>query len=113
MVIFPFGFYILEGASPVYVGNNLEAQRITVAWMDANPDKVCLRSEAVGPTELATKFLGWDGSGGSAGMGQAPFLFATTCSCEGRPLMKRLYRDYEAALAGHTELIELAKSKLH
>ncbi|MBR0865941.1 hypothetical protein ACVIWV_002441 [Bradyrhizobium diazoefficiens] len=35
MIIFPFGFYTLEGKRPIYVGNDIEAQKTARAWIEA------------------------------------------------------------------------------
>jgi hypothetical protein len=35
VIVFPFGFYSLDGRTPVYVGNDLDAQNTVRAWMEA------------------------------------------------------------------------------
>jgi hypothetical protein len=112
MIIFPFGFYILDGKSPVYVGNDLEAQNIVRAWMEANPGKVRLGFDAMGPIRVLTRFLGWDESLRSGSMDPEPLLFETTLDGDPEIGTRRLYRDYRAALAGHAELVEIAKRRL-
>jgi hypothetical protein len=112
MIIFPFGFFILDEKAPVYVGNDLRAQTIVRAWLEANPDKVRLAFDAVGPARVLTRFLGWDESPRSSSMDPEPMLFES--SSDGIPEIaeRRLYRNYHAALAGHAELVEIAKARL-
>ncbi|MET4041024.1 hypothetical protein ABIC03_002715 [Bradyrhizobium sp. RT6a] len=57
MIIFPFGFYILEGKRPVYVGNDLEVQKTVRSWMGANPEKVRLSFDQIGSAHILTKLL--------------------------------------------------------
>jgi len=113
MIIFPFGFYILDGQFPIYVGNDLEAQNIVRAWMEANPEKVRLRFDRLGCTQILTKFLGWNTGSRASRMDQEPLLFETIMDRDGEIPVRRLYSDYEAALAGHAELVDIAKSRLH
>lgn len=113
MIIFPFGFFILEGKRPVYLGNDLEAQKAMRTWIDANPERVHLRLDVIGRAQLLTRFLGFDANGQSAKMVQAPLLFETTCSENEKTTLHRLYSDYDAALAGHVQLIEIARGRLH
>ena len=60
MIIFPFGFYILEGKRLVHVGNDLEAQKTVRTWMDDNPEKVILRCDRVAQEQITTRFLGYN-----------------------------------------------------
>ncbi|MCK1432518.1 MULTISPECIES: hypothetical protein [unclassified Bradyrhizobium] len=113
MIIFPFGFYVLEGKLPVYLGNDLEAQKAMQAWLEANPDCVQLRLDVIGPEQLLTRFLGFDVSGRSAAMDHGPLLFETTCCEKENITVRRLYHDYDAALRGHAELIEISRKRLH
>jgi hypothetical protein len=113
MIIFPFGFFILGDTSPIYIGNDIEAQKTVLTWMRLNPDKVLMRSDFVGSTEIVTRFLGWDENGGSATMRQSPLLFKTTSTAEGVVVSHRLYSDFEAAIEGHDDLVQLAKSHLN
>ncbi|MET4275175.1 MULTISPECIES: hypothetical protein [unclassified Bradyrhizobium] len=112
MIIFPFGFYVLEGKRPIYVGNDLEAQKAMRAWMEANPHRVHLRLEVIGLEQPLTRFRGCDESGRSAAMDYAPLLFETTCYGR-KDTVRRLYHDYDAALRGHAELIEISRKRLH
>src|SRR3954462_3821974 len=113
MIIFPFGFYILEGKRPIYVGNDLQAQEAVLTWMDANQDKVRLRFDIVGPAQIVTKFLGWNAAFPSVSMDQAPLLFEATLEVDGQVAVRHLYNDYDAALMGHADLTERAKARLH
>ena len=112
MIIFPFGFYILDGKSPIYVGNDLEAKDFVRAWLEANPGQVRLGFAAIGPARILTRFLGWDEAFRSSSMDPEPLLFETTL--DGAPDIgaRRLYRDYDDALAGHAELVEIARRRL-
>jgi hypothetical protein len=112
MIIFPFGFYILEGRSPVYVGNDLEAQSIVRTWMEANPEKVCLGLEAIGTIRVLTQFLGWDQSLRPSSMDLVPWLFETVLEGDPEIDARRLYGDYQAALDGHAELVGIATRRL-
>ncbi|WP_439399512.1 hypothetical protein ACRQ5Q_19340 [Bradyrhizobium sp. PMVTL-01] len=112
MIIFPFGFYILEGKRPIYMGNDIEAQRTVRAWIEANPTTVHLRLDVIGLVQVSTRFLGCDESGRSAAMDHAPRLFATTFCEEGKSTVRRLYSDYDAALAGHAQLVEIERRRL-
>jgi len=113
MIIFPFGFYVLEGKLPIYVGNDLEAQKAMQAWMEGNPQRVRLRLDVIGIEQLLTRFLGCDKSGRSAAMDHAPLLFETTRCREEKVNVRRLYKDYDAALRGHAELAEIIRKGLH
>jgi|SRR6478609_4051606 hypothetical protein len=113
MIIFPFGFYVLEGKLPIYVGNDLEAQKAMQVWIEANPQRVRLRLDVIDSKQLLTKFRGFDASDRSATMDQGPLLFETTCCEEEQVIVRRLYGDYDAALRGHAELAEIIRKKLH
>ena len=113
MIIFPFGFFILEGKRPVYLGNDLRAQKAMQAWIDAHPERVHLRLDVIARAQLLTRFLGFDANGRSAKMVQAPLLFETTLVEDEKTALRRLYSDYDAALAGHVQLMEIARSRLH
>lgn len=112
MIIFPFGFYILDGRSPVYVGNDLDAQNTVRAWLDANPERVRLAFDAVGPVRISTRFLGWNEQPRPDSMDPAPMLFETTLDGVPELATRRVYGDYETALAGHAELVEIATQSL-
>lgn len=109
MIIFPFGFFILEDRSPVYVGNDLGAQSFVRAWMEANPELVQLACEGIGPVQVRTRFLGWDETPRSRRMDPEPLLFESRL--DGVPEMstRRLHRDLQEALASHAELVEIAR----
>src|SRR5689334_11325460 len=111
MNIFPFGFYILDSTSPIYVGNDLEAKDFVRAWLEANPEKAQLAVDAIGPFQILTRFLGWDERLRSGSMDATPLLFET--SLDGGPGVaeRRRYRDYNAALAGHADLVEIARGQ--
>ncbi len=113
MIIFPFGFYILDGKIPVYVGNDLDAQNAVRAWAKANPEQVRLGFDEIGAMRVLTIFLGWDRTSSPSRMDQAPLLFETTI-VDGRDELhtRRRYSDYDAALAGHAELVGLARRGL-
>jgi hypothetical protein len=113
LIVFPFGFYILDGQTPVYVGNDLEAQNSVRAWMKANPEQVRFGFDEVGAMQVRTRFLGWDRSASPSRMDQTPLLFETTI-VGGRDEihMCRRYADHAAALAGHAELVGLARNGL-
>jgi hypothetical protein len=106
MIIFPFGFYILDGKAPVYVGNDLEAQNTVLAWKEANPEQIRLGFDEVGLVQIMTIFQGWDYGASHSSMDQEPLLFETTVSRDQKELHKRRYRNYEAAIAGHAELLD-------
>jgi hypothetical protein len=113
MIIFPFGFYILDGKTPVYVGNDLDAQNIARAWMDAHPEQIRLGCDEVGPVRILTVFQSSDLGASRGSMDQAPLLFETTVSGGPDELQAhRRYRDYDAAREGHAELVELARRRL-
>lgn len=112
MIIFPYGFYILDGRSPIYVGNDLEAQDTVRAWLDANPGKVRLGLDVIGPVRISTRFLGWNEQPRSDSMDPRPFLFETTLDGAPDIVTRRLYRDYDAASTGHVELVALARQRL-
>jgi hypothetical protein len=113
MIIFPFGFHVLDGKTPVYVGNDLEAQNTAHAWMEANPEQVRLGFDEVGPMQVLTVFQSSDHGASRSRMDQATLLFETTVSGGPDGLeARRRYSDYDAALEGHAELVGLAKSKL-
>jgi hypothetical protein len=113
VIIFPFGFYILDGKMPVYVGNDLEAQNTVSAWKAINAEQIRLAFDKVGPVQISTVFEGWDHGASYAHMDQAPLLFETTVLNDPNdPHQRRRYSGYDAALAGHAELVELARSKL-
>jgi hypothetical protein len=113
MIIFPFGFYVLDGKIPVYVGNDLEAQATAHAWMEANPEQIRLGLDQVGPMQVLTIFHSSDHGASRSRMDQAPLLFETTiCGGPDDLEMRRRYNDYEAALEGHAELVGLARSRL-
>ncbi len=113
MIIFPFGFYILDGKIPVYVGNDLDAQNAVRAWEQANLEQVRLGFDEIGAMRVLTIFLGWDRTSSPSRMDQAPLLFETTI-VDGRDELhtRRRYSDYDAALAGHAELVGLARRGL-
>jgi hypothetical protein len=113
MIIFPFGFYILEGNRPTYIGNDLEAQKTVRAWIEANPERVRLRFDVVGPTQVLTKFLGWNDGVRSSSMALKPLLFETTLVVDLERATRQFHSDYDAALACHAELVQLAKNRLH
>lgn len=48
MIIFPYGFYILDGKRPIHLGNDLEAREAMMSWMDAN-NSGHLRSDCIRP----------------------------------------------------------------
>ncbi|MBP0116390.1 hypothetical protein [Bradyrhizobium vignae] len=113
MIIFPFGFYILDGKRPIYLGNNFEAQETMRNWMRLNPDKVLLRSDMVGATEIFTEFLGCDRTAVSATMCQGfPLLFKTTRSAHGVAAEIRRYDAYDDSIRGHTEIVQMYQ-RLH
>ncbi len=113
MIIFPFGFYVLDGKTPVYVGNDLEAQNTALAWMEANPEQIRLGFDQVGPMLVLTVFQSSDHGASRSSMDQAPLLFETTISGGPDDLEpRRRYSDYDAALEGHAELVGYAKSRL-
>ena len=112
MIIFPFGFYILDGKSPVYVGNDLEAQNIVRAWKEANAEQVQLAFDELGPTRVSTVFEGWDHGASYRRMDQAPLLFETRVVGHLCDIEPRRYGDYDAALAGHAELVGRLKCML-
>ncbi|MET4388078.1 hypothetical protein ABIB73_003840 [Bradyrhizobium sp. F1.4.3] len=113
LIIFPFGFYILDGKMPVHVGNDLEAQNAVCAWAKANPEQVRLGFDEVGAMKVLTVFLGWDRSSSPSRMDQAPLLFETTITGHREELqLRRRYSDYDAALAGHAELVALSRRGL-
>lgn len=113
MIIFPFGFYVLDGKTPVYVGNDLEARNTVHAWMEANPEQIRLGFDQVGPMQVLTVFQGSDHGASRSRMDQAPLLFETTISGGPDDLeARRRYNDYDAALDGHAALVGLAKSRL-
>jgi hypothetical protein len=113
MIIFPFGFYILDGKTPVYIGNDLQAQNTVCAWKIAHPERVRLRFDEVGSVQVLTIFEGWDHGASRSSMDQAPLLFQTTVFRDQDDLHKRRYSDYDAAMAGHAELLNLARSAKH
>lgn len=113
MIIFPFGFYILDGKLPVYVGNDLEAQNIVRAWQEANPEKLRLRFDVIGSMQVLTRFLGWNEHLRSDSMDQGALLFEATLDGGGGIPARRLYGEYDAAIAGHAELVEIAISRLY
>jgi hypothetical protein len=106
MVIFPFGFYILDGKTPVYVGNDLEAQKTVSAWKDANPGQVLLSVDQIGASQILTTFQGWDYGTSYRNMDQAPLLFATVISRAQQAGHERRYSVYDDALAGHAMLFK-------
>lgn len=112
MIIFPFGFYILDGKSPIYVGNDLDAKDFARAWLEANPGQVRLGLDAIGTVRISTRFLGWDEAFRSSRMDPEPLLFETTL--DGAPDIgtRRLYCDYDDALAGHAEFVEIVRRRL-
>jgi hypothetical protein len=112
MIVFPFGFYILEGKRPVYVGNDLEAQKTVRSWMGANPEKVRLSFDQIGSAHIATKFLGWNAARSNS-MDRTPLLFEGALIADEQTHVRRFYGDYDAALEGHVKLIEIAKGRLH
>lgn len=113
MIIFPFGFYILDGKTPVHVGNDLDAQNAVRAWAKANPEQVRLGFDEVGAMRVLTIFLGWDRSHSPSRMDPSPLLFETTVVNDREELhTRRRYSDYDAALAGHAELAGLARRGL-
>ena len=113
MIIFPFGFYILDGKTPVHVGNDLDAQNAVRAWAKANPEQVRLGFDEVGAMRVLTIFLGWDRSHSPSRMDPSPLLFETTVVNDREELhTRRRYSDYDAALAGHAELVDLARGGL-
>ena len=62
---------------------------------------------------VLTIFLGWDRSSSPSRMDQAPLLFETTVVDDQDALhTRRRYSDYDAALAGHAELVDLARRGL-
>ena len=109
MIIFPFGFFILEDRSPVYVGNDLGARSLVQAWLEANPGLVRLACDVVGPVQVGTRFLGWDESPRAGRMDPEPLLFESRLDGVPEIAERRLYRDGREALAGHAELIEIAR----
>jgi hypothetical protein len=108
MIIFPFGFYILDGKAPVYVGNDLQAQNTVRAWKEANPERVQLGFDEVGSVQVSTIFEGWDHGSSPSRMDSAPRLFETRVLSNQKDLHKRRYSDYDAAMAGHAELVKCA-----
>ena len=113
MIIFPFGFYILDGKTPVHVGNDLDAQNTVRAWAKANPEQVRLGFDEAGAMRVLTMFLGWDRSSSPSRMDPAPLLFETTILGSREELqLRRRYSDYDAALAGHAEIVDLARRGL-
>jgi hypothetical protein len=113
LIIFPFGFYILDGRTPVHLGNDLDAQDAVRAWMKANPDQIRLGFDEVGAMRVLTRFLGWDPVASPSRMDQAPRLFETTITGEREELqLRRRYGDYDDALAGHAELVALVRGGL-
>lgn len=64
MIIFPLGFFILEGKRPVYLGNDLEAQKAVRTWINANPDKLHLSLDVIGPVQFLTRSIGCNESNG-------------------------------------------------
>lgn len=111
MIIFPFGFYILDGKRLIHLGNDLEARKASTAWLEAN-NNGRLRSDVIAGAQLLTRFLGFDQSGRSAAMNYAPLLFETALCDDGKITRCRLYSDYDAALAGHAELLDISR-RLH
>lgn len=112
MIIFPFGFYILHGKMPVYIGNDLEAQKTVIAWKQANVEQIQLGFDQIGPVQVSTVFHGWDHGASHSRMDQSPLLFETVISGGQYDSHQRRYSDCDAALAGHAELVELAERKL-
>jgi hypothetical protein len=104
MIIFPFGFYILDGKTPVYVGNDLEAQNTVRVWKEANPEQVRLCLDMVGPLQIRTTFVGWDCGASRSSMDQSPLLFETVVLRHEETLRERRYSGYDAALAGHAAM---------
>jgi hypothetical protein len=116
LIIFPFGFYILDGKSPVYVGNDLEAQNNVRAWKEANAEQVQLAFDELGsvqePVQVSTVFHGWDHGASYRRIDQAPLLFETRVVSHLWDIQPRRYSDYDAALAGHAELVGRVKCML-
>ena len=113
MIIFPFGFYILDGKTPVYVGNDLQAQNTVRVWIEVNDEQVTLSFDEVGPMQISTMFRGSDHAVSGSRMDQAPLLFETTISGAPDDLqVRRRYSDYDAALGGHAEMVGLARRRL-
>ena len=108
MIIFPFGFYILDGKTPVYVGNDLQAQNTVCAWKAANSERAQLGFDEVGDVQVLTIFEGWDHGSSPSRMDSAPRLFETRVLSNQKELHKRRYNDYDAAIAGHAELLKSA-----
>ncbi|MCK1332824.1 MULTISPECIES: hypothetical protein [unclassified Bradyrhizobium] len=111
MIIFPFGFYILDGKRLIHLGNDLEAQKASAAWLEAN-NNGHLRSDVIAGAQLLTRFVGFDRSGRSAAMNNEPLLFETTFSGDGEITRCRVYSDCDTALAGHAELLDISR-RLH
>lgn len=106
MIIFPFGFYILDGKTPAYVGNDLEAQNTVRAWREANPEQVRLGLDVVGPLQIRTTFVGCDYGASRNSMDQSPLLFETVVRRQEETVRERRYGSYDAALAGHAEILD-------
>ncbi|RXH25310.1 MULTISPECIES: hypothetical protein [Bradyrhizobium] len=111
MIIFPYGFYLLNGKRPIHLGNDLEAREAMMTWLDAN-NSGHLRSDMIGGAQLLTRFRGFDDTGWSAAMHQAPLLFETMFCSEGEVTRHRQYAEYDTALAGHAELLDIS-GRLH
>jgi hypothetical protein len=113
LIIFPFGFYILDGRMPVRLGNDLAAQTAMRAWMHAHPEQIRLGCDDIGAIKVETVFLGWDRVASPARMDQTPLLFETTIAHgQGEPQMQRRTSDYDDALTGHAALVALARCGL-
>ena len=82
-----------------------EAQNALRAWKEANPDQIRLGFDERGPLRIMTIFQGWDYGASHSSMDQAPLLFETIILRDQKELHKRRYRSYEAALAGHAEVL--------
>lgn len=81
--------------------------------MKANPEQVRFGFDAVGAMQVRTRFLGWDRTASPSRMDQTPLLFETTVVGGGDEIhMRRRYAGYGEALAGHAELVALARNGL-